>query len=74
MDAISQIGIFLFGASAIWFVGRKEKWSRWGYVLGLIGQPFWFYTTITYEQYGLVVLCLFYTYSWGQGFYNFWIK
>jgi carbohydrate-binding DOMON domain-containing protein len=43
---ISQIAIMIFGASAIWFVSRTEKWKRWGYILGLCGQPFWIYTTI----------------------------
>ena len=72
--SISQIGILIFGCSAVWLVGRKEHWRRWGYVMGLCGQPFWFYTTITAEQWGIVLLCCWYTYSWAQGVYNFWIK
>lgn len=74
MDTVSQIAIFVFGASAIWFVTRKESWKRWGYILGMIGQPFWIYTTLTNEQYGLFALVVFYTFSWGQGIYNYWIK
>lgn len=70
----SQIGILIFGCSAVWFVGRREKWKRWGYILGLCSQPFWFYTTITHGQYGIALLSLWYTYSWGQGVYNYWIK
>jgi len=73
MDIISQIMIMICGASAIWLVGRKEYWKRWGYVIGLIGQPFWFYTTIVNEQWGIFLMTLFYTYSWGQGLYNYWI-
>lgn len=71
---MDQVFIFMFGASAIWFVGRKERWSRWGFILGLIGQPFWIYTAINNKQWGVLVLCAFYTYSWAQGIYNFWIK
>jgi len=71
---VSQIGIMIFGASAIWFVGRKEKWKRWGYILGLIGQPFWIYSSIVNEQWGILIMTLFYTYSWSQGIYNYWIK
>ena len=71
---ISQIAIAIFGASAIWFVGRKEHWKRWGYIFGLISQPFWFYTAYTNEQWGILAMCLFYTYSWLQGFINYWIK
>jgi hypothetical protein len=73
MDTLSQIMIMICGASAIWLVGRKEHWKRWGYVIGLIGQPFWFYTTIVNEQWGIFLMTLFYTYSWGQGLYNYWI-
>lgn len=71
---ISQIGIFVFGVSAIWLVGRKEWWRKFGYIAGLCGQPFWIYTAIITENYGLGAMCLFYTYSWAQGFYNHWIK
>lgn len=70
---ISQIFIMVFGASAIWFVGRKEKWKRWGYIFGIISQPFWFYTSYTNEQWGILIMSLFYTYSWIQGIYNYWI-
>jgi hypothetical protein len=71
---IVQIGIMIFGASAIWFVGRKEAWRRWGYILGLLGQPFWIYSSITTEQWGILILTLFYMYSWGMGVWNYWIK
>lgn len=70
----SQIMLFVCGCSAIWLVARKEDWKRWGYIVGLCGQPFWFYTTITSEQWGMFALTLFYTYSWGMGIYNYWIK
>lgn len=70
----SQIMIFIFGASGIWFVSRKEEWKKWGYIFGLCGQPFWFYSAWTNEQWGIILLTLFYTYSWTQGIYNYWIK
>lgn len=71
---ICQIAILLFGCSSIWLVGRKEHWKRWAYIIGLLGQPFWIYTTLSTKQYGMFVLTLFYTYSWAQGIYNYWIK
>lgn len=73
-DNISQAIILVVGAAAIWMVGRREHWMRWGFVLGMITQPFWFYTTLRAEQWGLFVLSLWYTYSWGQGIYNYWFK
>lgn len=72
-EIISQIWIAVFGATAVWLVGRLEHWKRWGYVLGLCSQPAWFYTTIKHEQWGILCLSIWYTYSWGQGVYNYFI-
>ena len=71
---ISQIAIMIFGASAIWFVSRKEDWKRWGYILGMCGQPFWIWTTIENAQWGIMIMTLFYTFSWGKGIWNYWVK
>ena len=60
--------------SAIWFLSRTEKWKRWGFIVGIFGQPFWLYSTIKAEQWGIVALTIFYTYSFAQGIYFYWIK
>lgn len=73
MDYIPQLAIFFLGCSAIWVIGRREEWNRWGYILGLCSQPFWLWTSIINEQWGIAVLSLWYAYSWGQGVYNYWI-
>ena len=65
--------IFIFSASAIWFVSQNKSYRPVGYLIGLFSQPFWFYTTITNDQWGLILLSLFYTYSWSMGVYNFTI-
>lgn len=74
LDHIAQLGIMLCGVSAIWFVGRTEKWRRWGFILGMLGQPFWIYTTIKHGQYAITAMTLLYAYSWGQGIWLHWIK
>lgn len=66
--------ILIFGCSAIWLVSRKEKWKRWGYIAGLFAQPFWFYTSYQGQQWGIFILTMFYSYSWLQGIYFYWIK
>lgn len=71
---IPQLGAVLLGGLAIWFVGRRESWRRWGYILGLCGQPFWLWTTIAHEQYAIAAMCLWYAYSWAQGVWNYWIR
>lgn len=73
MQMITQVFIILFSGSAIWLVSRKGYWRRWGYITGLLAQPFWAYTTISHKQWGMLILCLWYGYSWAQDVWNYWI-
>lgn len=70
IDTIIQIGIVLTGIPAIWLLNNGY---RFGAVIGLFGQIFWFMTAFRSKEWGIFVLCLFYTYSWACGVYN-WIK
>lgn len=71
---IPQIGIAMFGMTAVFLVCSKEqRVRRWGPVCGLIGQPFWIWSSIAAEQWGILVLTAFYTYSWWRGFRNNWM-
>lgn len=74
LDNIIQILILILSAGAIFLVSRTDQYSKYGHILGLVGQPLWMYTTIKNEQWGLVLLTLFYTYCWGMGIYNHWYK
>jgi hypothetical protein len=75
MRMISQIVIGLTGVTAIWLSQAQDEGSRrWACVVALIGQPFWFYAMWSAEQWGILVLCCFYTISWMRGFYYHWIK
>lgn len=74
LDLISQICIFIFGVSSIFLLGRREHWRRWGFILGAIGQPFWFYTAWAHQQWGVLFVSFFYALAWAQGIWNFWIK
>ena len=72
---ISQLAIALTGIVAIWITQQSNnKLKKYACLFGLIGQPFWFYSAYAAEQWGIFTLCIFYTYSWGLGFYNNWIK
>jgi hypothetical protein len=70
MEVVSQIAIFC-GALSVFFLG---KGNRWGFVIGLVVQPFWYYTSITHEQWGLVAASFIYTYGWLSGFHRTFIK
>lgn len=71
---VDQIFIFLLGVPALWLIGRKEPWHRWGFILGLLAQPFWYYTAIKNHQYGVTILNICYTYCWIQGIYFNFVK
>ncbi len=74
-DIIAQIGIAVYGLTAIWLVNSKSpKAQRWASVFGLGGQPFWFYVTYSSAQWGMFALCICYTIAWGRGFYFAWIE
>lgn len=71
---IAQIAIAFTGVTAIWLTQSKsEKARRFACIFGLIGQPFWFYSAISAEQWGIVVLCCFYTVAWARGVRNNWL-
>lgn len=74
LDILAQIGIMVFGCLSIWFVSRREHWRRWGYIFGMCGQPFWIFTTLYHEQWGIAAVTLIYAYSWGQGIWFYWIQ
>ena len=72
---IDQIGIALFGVSAVFLSqDARESWRRWACLCGLAGQPFWFYATYRAEQWGIFLLCFVYAYSWARGIRTYWIK
>ena len=73
-DLIAQTVIIVCGALSVWLLAQRQRWRRWGYIVGLCAQPAWAYTTIVHEQYLILVLSGWYTYSWAQGVWNFWIR
>lgn len=72
---MEQFGIALFGVTAIWLSqDRRESWRRWACIFGLCGQPFWFWAAISAEQWGIVLLCALYTWSWARGVRAHWLR
>ena len=71
LDLMAQIGITVFGVSAIILVARKNKW---GFVLGLVSQPFWLITSYLNKQWGVFFLSAVYVFSWGYGVYEWFYK
>jgi nicotinamide riboside transporter PnuC len=70
-DTIAQIGVTIFGVTAIILVAKKNKW---GFVFGLISQPFWFITSFINKQWGVFFVSIIYTCSWAYGIYEWFFK
>jgi len=66
-----QALIILSGAVAIALVDHpNQARRRLGSLVGLLGQPFWIYSTLQAEQWGMFALTLFYTAAWARMFWR----
>lgn len=61
----------LFGLPAIFLVARKNKW---GFVLGLLSQPFFIITSAVNHQWGLFFMSFLYALNWIYGIYEWFFK
>lgn len=71
LDVFTQVAIFVLGVGAIVLIARKNKW---GFVVGLCSQPFWFISTFRSEQWGVFALACVYTFTWIYGIYEWFYK
>lgn len=70
-----QLAIAATGVTAIWLTqSSSPKARRFACLFGLAGQPFWFASAISAEQWGIVALCCFYTVAWARGVWTNWIR
>jgi len=71
IDIIAQIGLVIFSEIAIILVAEKNKW---GYVYGLLSQPFWFISSYMNKQWGIFILSIIYTGTWMYGCYTWFFR
>jgi hypothetical protein len=72
---MEQVLIAFTGITAILLTQQKrESLKKYACLFGIAGQPFWFYSAYTTEQWGIFVLCVFYTYAWLLGVRNNWLN
>lgn len=67
---LAQAWVLITSSLAVFLVARTDKWHRWGYVFGLLSEPGWFAAALMAEQWGTVLLAVWWTYSWGLGAYR----
>ncbi len=72
---IDQVAIAITGVVAIWLSqDKRENFRKYASIFGLAGQPFWFYSAFSAEQWGILLLTFFYTAAWFKGLKNHWFK
>jgi len=72
---MTQAIILITGALAIWLTQQSNQaWHKYACIIGLTGQPFWLWSTYSSDQWGMLALSVFYSYTWALGIYNHWIK
>lgn len=67
-----QIMIFLCSGGSIFFLAGKRP--IFGFILGLIGQPFWFYTAWKNQQIAILLLAFWYTINHIRGIRREWVE
>lgn len=67
-----QVMIAITGFGAAW-VNQDPRGHvrRWACIVGLVGQPFWFYSTFTQEQWGAFAVVASYTVAFMRGLVHF---
>jgi len=72
-DYVSQALIFILGVGSVGLVGSKNsRVRRWGYLCGVLQEPFWFYSTAYAGQWFIFASAFLYTAVWCRGLYNNW--
>lgn len=72
---IIQFLLFSLSGYAIYLTQhRNREKNKQACLFGLISQPFWWYTAIVNQQWGVLALNIYCTYSWLTGFYNNYIN
>lgn len=64
LDGLLQVAITVLSLAAIAMISTTGPWHRWGFVVGLISQPFWIAATWRAHQWGMLALSVIYVFVW----------
>lgn len=70
---IVQTMIAALTIPALYLVGRQDHWRRWGFLIGLLSQPFWLWATWHDQAWGMLIVTVFCTLTWALGVWNHWV-
>ena len=71
---LTEIMLFVCGAVSIFLLNLNNRYSKYGVIIGLIGQPFWYISAYNSQSWGIFSVSILYSISFIVGIYNFWFK
>lgn len=75
IEQIIQVMIAVTGCLSLCLVTREnQKLNKWAPVVGLIGQPFWLYTSFIEGEWGIFILSVVYTLIWFDSLRKNWFQ
>lgn len=72
--SLSEILIPVFGLISMLFINLNNKYSKYGILAGLLGQPFWIISSFYSQSWGVFINTIIYTVFFMIGMYNFWFN
>jgi hypothetical protein len=71
LDHICQIVIVFTSISQAWLLTRGDtSLAYYGCIVGLIGSPFWLYTSIKNKQLGIFIIAIWYAICYSSGLWR----
>lgn len=64
LDGFLQLAIAVLSLAAMAMIASTGSWHKWGFVVGLISQPFWILATWRARQWGMLTLSVLYVFVW----------
>jgi hypothetical protein len=72
---IEQVVIACTELTAMWLLQSKRvPMRKYSPIFGLLGQPFWFYSSYVSHQWGTFLLCFLFSAIWFKIFYDYWLS
>lgn len=68
-DLLCQILIPIFSGASIYFLAGKKN-IHYGFIVGLIGQPMWIYSTWKGGLWGMLIISAWFTGNYVRGLLN----
>ena len=73
-DKIVQTALAILGPVAIWLSqSRSREFQRWACIVGLVSQPFWFWSVWRSGQWGVGVVAVVCALAWLKGLWVHWL-